>query len=69
MIPAPDNFIDLREHLNECGVDVSVLRKAISTYLSSDENQVFDEFSDDVQDEHQAFEFREMLDNFLASIS
>ena len=67
--PAPEFFVDLKEHFKESGVDVITLKKAISTYLDMDENTVMTEFSGDVLEDHQAFVFREILSDFLLAIS
>jgi hypothetical protein len=69
MTPAPELFVNLSEHLVESGVDVATLRKAISTYLDLNENLVSDEVTEEVDDDLQAFYYREMLSDFLASIS
>lgn len=69
MIPAPPFFVNLREHLDVCGVDISTLIEALQSYLNTDENQISPDGFDDPVTDHQAFSFRETIEDFLESIS
>lgn len=69
MIPAPAYFKVLRDHLQENGVDISTLKEAISSYLDLPNNIVQTEFLDDSDNDLQAYYYREMLTDFVDSIS
>jgi len=69
MIPAPAHFESLHDHLEKNGVDISTLKEAVSSYLDLPNNIVTTEFSDEPDNDLQAYYYREMLTDFVESIS
>ena len=63
-IPAPARFTDLRVHLHSAGVDAAHLNFVLEQYLDLPDNMPVDTWYMDPHDEHQAWEFRETINQF-----
>lgn len=69
MIPAPAHFDSLTYHLEECGIEVSTLQKAITSYLEKNNFSVSAEIGFDPLTDHQTFYYQGVLSDFLVAIS
>lgn len=67
-IPAPARFTDLRQHLHAAGVDAAYLSLVLEQYLELPENMPTQDWAFDPHDDHQAWQYRETLNQFRAMI-
>ena len=68
MIPAPEHFDSLIDHLSGAGIEVSALREAIATYLEVN-GDIEDNFYSDPVIDHQVYYYRNVLQEFLKAIT
>ena len=67
-IPAPARFTDLREHLHNAGIDAAYLSLTLEQYLNLPDNMPQQDWFLDPQDDHQAWQFRENINQFMGMI-
>lgn len=63
-IPAPARFTDLRQHLHNAGIDSAFLSLTLEQYLDLPENMPQHDWFLDPQEDHQAWQFRETINEF-----
>lgn len=63
-IPAPAQFTDLRQHLHDAGIDSAYLSLTLGNYLGKAENMPRQDWFLDPQEDHQAWAFREAINEF-----
>ena len=64
-IPAPTRFTDLRQHLHAAGVDSTYLSQTLERYLDLPENMPQQNWFLDPQQDHQAWHFRDVINEFM----
>ncbi|MCK8492906.1 hypothetical protein M0L20_13645 [Spirosoma sp. RP8] len=67
-IPAPARFTDLRKHLHDAGIDAAYLCLTLEQYLNLPDNMPTHDWMLDPHEDHQAWEYRENLNNFRQMI-
>lgn len=67
-IPAPARFTDLRQHLHNAQIDAAYLSLTLEQYLSLPENLPKQDWFIDPQDDHQAWQFRQNIVQFVEMI-
>ncbi|GAB3803419.1 hypothetical protein GCM10028819_33310 [Spirosoma humi] len=65
-IPAPARFTDLRQHLHDAGIDSAYLSLTLEQYLDKAENMPQQDWFLDPMEDHQAWAFREAINEFRA---
>lgn len=70
MIPAPEHFDSLKDHLENSGVSVSTLQEALISYLAQNDYVVSEHFLIDPSGmppttDHQTFYYRQVITEFL----
>lgn len=65
MIPAPEHFDSLKDHLVNSGVSVSTLQEALISYLAKNNYVVSEHFLIDPTTDHQAVYYRQVITEFL----
>jgi len=64
-IPSPAQFTDLRQHLHAAGIDSAHLSFTLEQYLGKEENMPKQDLFLDPVDDHQAWSFREAINEFM----
>lgn len=67
-IPAPARFTDLREHLHHADIDSAHLSFVLEHYLSLPDNMPVADWFLEPHEDHQAWEFRETINQFREMI-
>lgn len=67
-IPAPARFTDLREHLHTAGIDAAYLSLTLEQYLTIPDNMPQHDWFLDPLEDHQAWQYRENINQFKAMI-
>ncbi len=68
MIPAPEHFDSLKDHLENSGVSVSTLQEALFSYLAKNNYVVSEHFLIDPTTDHQAVYYRQVITEFLEAV-
>lgn len=69
MIPAPEHFDSLINHLDDAGVEVPTLREALMSYLEENDLNITENFGYDPTVDHQVYYYRNILQEFLKAIT
>ncbi|MEA5257190.1 hypothetical protein VB264_05285 [Arcicella aquatica] len=65
MIPAPEHFDSLLDHLTGAGIKVSALKEAITAYLLENNVPLNEHYNFDPVTDHQVFYYRNIIEEFL----